>query len=67
MTELAGHIDGSLVCRHNRLGDRQSHSGSAHKIALIFSAIEFVENHSLLKVVDARTAVSHAGGYVIAA
>jgi len=46
MTELAGHIDGSFVSRHNRLGDRQSHSGTAHKIALIFSREEFIENHS---------------------
>jgi len=32
---------------------------SADKIALIFSAVEFIENHSLLEIVDARAAVSH--------
>ena len=66
MAELASYSNGPLVCCHDRLRDRQPHSCSADKIALIFSAVEFIENHSLLEIVDARTAVSHAGCHVIA-
>src|ERR1700704_6345305 len=65
MTQLARHSDGSLVSRHNRLRDRQAHPGATHKIALIFPAIDFVEYHALLEIVDARTAVSHTCGHVV--
>ena len=66
MTELAGNSNGSLVSRHNRLGDRQPHSGTAHEITLIFPTIELVENHALFEIVDARAAVSHTRRHIIA-
>ena len=66
MPELAGYSNGSLVRCHNRLRDRKPHAGSPDKVALIFSAIEFIENHSLLEIVDAWATVSHAGCHVIA-
>src|SRR5258707_14695844 len=65
MTELAGHSKTSLVRCDEGPGVRQPHSRSAHKIALIFPAIEFVKNHSLLEIVDARGTVGHTRRFVV--
>src|ERR1700730_17014506 len=65
MTELAGHADGSLVRRHDSLCDRQTHSRAPHKIPLILPAVKLVKDHSLLEIVDARTAVRHTDRHIV--
>src|SRR5712691_10646703 len=50
-----------------RLDDRvrygQSHSSSLDQVAVIFSAIEFLENHALFGIVDPAAPVAHAGDH----
>ena len=65
MTELARHADRPFVRRYDGFRYRQSHSRSSHKIALILPAVKFVENHSLLEIVNARTTVRHTDRHVI--
>ena len=61
MPKLAGHSQSASVRFDNGLGDRQSHAGSLHSIALISSAIELVEDERLLKVINARSPIAHTG------
>ena len=67
MTELARHSDGSTVSRHERLRYWQTHASATHQIALVFPTIEFVEDHSLLEIVNARTAISNTGRDIVPA
>src|SRR5256884_2560426 len=39
----------------------QAHTRTAHEVSLIFSPIEFVKDHGLLKIVDPGTVVGNAG------
>src|SRR5882672_5617473 len=55
----------SLCARSRALSRSAGPFRCPAQIALIFSAIEFVEDHSLLEIVNAGTAVCHASGYVI--
>ncbi len=60
MPNLAGHTDGPAMRLYDRLGDRQSHSGSMYLIALPGAAIELVEDKALLQHPNSNATIGHA-------
>src|SRR5258708_28917857 len=65
MIELAGHADGAAVSFHDGFRNRQSHSSSLNDRALVFAAIEFVEDEALLHCFDTGAMIGDAEQYEI--
>src|SRR5215469_3820266 len=63
MSQLADDSDRSSMRLHDRLGDRQAHAGSLHAIALIRSAVKFIENETEFRFPDTRSLIGNAKGY----
>src|SRR5205807_6268296 len=51
----------SMLCGNDSSCNGQAHTRTAHEVSLIFSPIEFVKDHGLLKIVDPGTVVGNAG------
>src|SRR5260370_5319392 len=66
MPQLTRDAHISLLRRNDSLCDGKPHAGAAHEIPLIFSAIKFVENHGLLKIINSGAAVRNTDGHGIA-
>src|SRR6202158_4890346 len=65
MIELAGYADGAAVSFHDGFRNRQSHSSSLNDRALVFAAIEFVEDEALLHSFDTGAVIGDAEQYEI--
>src|SRR5215472_16025918 len=61
MAQLAGDLDAPAVGLHDRLDDRQTHARALQTVALALAAIELVEDHGALQVIDTGAAVGYAG------
>src|SRR5215472_1350430 len=66
VSQLARDANASLLCSNDCFGDGQAHASAADEVSLIFSPVKFVEDHGLLKIVDAWAAVGHASRHAVA-
>ena len=66
MAALAREAHRAAVRLDDGLGNRQTHPGALDAIALVATAIKFLENQILLGIVDSRTSICHAGDHKIA-
>src|SRR5579859_2075422 len=67
MSKLAGHFDSASVGFHDCFYDGQPHPCALDAVTLALAAIELVEDHGALHVVNSRAPVGHAGDEAIVA
>ena len=59
MPHLADYADRSSMRLNDRLGDRQAHAGALHAIALVRTAIEFIEDKAQFRFTNSGPLVRH--------
>src|SRR5438477_8392977 len=62
MAQLARDAHIALLRHNNGFCDGQAHAGTPNKIPLIFSTIELVKNHRLLKIIDSWPTIRDTRG-----
>ena len=66
MTALADDVDGAAVSGGDGFGDGQAHAGSVDEVALIFAAIELIEDEAQLHFLNAGAVIGDAGDQSVA-